>query len=122
MRRRTRRHHGRRHRASRYVDQSRDSLDGKRVCGRLSGGNELKSLLGKREFNSRGYCLVQFQGADQSEKCRLAVVRRAPNRVHLAKMAESVPTCCCSTKPTNDLESILLRALEEALEDSLASP
>src|SRR5712675_3583309 len=39
-----------------YVDQSRDSLDGKKnVWEEISGGNEL-ILLGKREVNSRGYC------------------------------------------------------------------
>src|SRR5258705_13183648 len=39
-----------------YVDQSRDSLDGKKsVWEEISAGNELV-LLGKREVNSRGYC------------------------------------------------------------------
>src|SRR5213079_2437630 len=39
-----------------YVDQSRDSLDGKKsVWEEISGGNEL-IVLGKREVNSRGYC------------------------------------------------------------------
>src|ERR1051325_2315235 len=38
-----------------YVDQSRDTLDGKKtVWEEISGGNEL-ILLGKREVNSRGY-------------------------------------------------------------------
>src|SRR4030088_2601861 len=47
-----------------YVDQSRDSLDGKKNVGEeISGGNEL-ILLGKREVNSRGYCSsFNFKGA-----------------------------------------------------------
>src|SRR6195256_5304172 len=52
-----------------YVDQSRDSLDGKKsVWEEISGGNEL-ILLGKREVNSRGYCSsFNFKGADQQKK------------------------------------------------------
>src|SRR6202043_3359906 len=52
-----------------YVDQSRDSLDGKKnVWEEISGGNEL-ILLGKGEVNSRGYCSsFNFKGADQQKK------------------------------------------------------
>src|SRR5581483_6729735 len=39
-----------------YVDQSRDSLDGKKtVWEEISGGAD-QLQLGKREVNSRGYC------------------------------------------------------------------
>src|ERR1700752_150623 len=39
-----------------YVDQSRDSLDGKKnVWEEISGGNDM-ILLGKKEVNSRAYC------------------------------------------------------------------
>jgi ATPase subunit of ABC transporter with duplicated ATPase domains len=75
-----------------YVDQSRDSLDGKKtVWEEISGGNEL-ILLGKREVNSRGYCSsFNFKGADQQKKVG-ALSPRCSN---------PAPTCCCSTnRPT----------------------
>src|SRR6202789_2306968 len=52
-----------------YVDQSRDSLDGKKtVWEEISGGQD-QLLLGKREVNSRGYCSAfNFKGADQQKK------------------------------------------------------
>src|SRR5580704_15813869 len=72
-----------------YVDQSRDSLDGKKtVWEEISGGNEL-ILLGKREVNSRGYCSsFNFKGADQQKKVG-ALSGGERNRVHLAKMLKS---------------------------------
>ncbi|MGC1351877.1 MAG: energy-dependent translational throttle protein EttA, partial [Xanthobacteraceae bacterium] len=69
-----------------YVDQSRDTLDGKKtVWQEISGGlDQLK--LGKREVNSRAYCAAfNFKGADQQKKVgQLSGGER--NRVHLAKM------------------------------------
>src|SRR6202163_3029202 len=72
-----------------YVDQSRDSLDGKKsVWEEISGGNEL-ILLGKREVNSRGYCSsFNFKGADQQKKVG-SLSGGERNRVHLAKMLKS---------------------------------
>src|SRR5450755_4405558 len=51
-----------------YVDQSRDSLDGKKtVWEEISNGQDL-ILLGKKEVNSRGYCSsFNFKGADQQK-------------------------------------------------------
>src|ERR1700719_3348334 len=48
-----------------YVDQSRDSLDGKKnVWEEISNGQDI-ILLGKREMNSRAYCSTfNFKGAD----------------------------------------------------------
>src|SRR6202790_5107383 len=100
-----------------YVDQSRDSLDGKKsVWEEISGGNEL-ILLGKREVNSRGYCSsFNFKGADQQKKVgQLSGGER--NRVHLAKMLKSGANVLLLDEPTNDLDVDTLRALEEALED-----
>ena len=56
-------------------------------------------MLGKREVNSRGYCSsFNFEGADQQKKVgQLSGGER--NRVHLAKMLNPAPTCCCSTSP-----------------------
>ena len=100
-----------------YVDQSRDSLDGKKsVWEEISGGNEL-ILLGKREVNSRGYCSsFNFKGADQQKKVG-ALSGGERNRVHLAKMLKSGANALLLDEPTNDLDVDTLRALEEALED-----
>jgi len=100
-----------------YVDQSRDSLDGKKnVWEEISGGLD-QLMLGKREVNSRGYCSAfNFKGADQQKKVgTLSGGER--NRVHLAKMLKSGANVLLLDEPTNDLDVDTLRALEEALED-----
>jgi energy-dependent translational throttle protein EttA len=100
-----------------YVDQSRDTLDGKKnVWEEISGGNEL-ILLGKREVNSRGYCSsFNFKGADQQKKVG-SLSGGERNRVHLAKMLKSGANVLLLDEPTNDLDVDTLRALEEALEE-----
>ncbi len=100
-----------------YVDQSRDSLDGKKnVWEEISGGNDL-IMLGKKEVNSRAYASsFNFKGADQQKKVgTLSGGER--NRVHLAKMLKSGANLLLLDEPTNDLDVDTLRALEEALED-----
>jgi ATP-binding cassette ChvD family protein len=100
-----------------YVDQSRDSLDGKKtVWEEISGGLD-QLALGKREVNSRAYCAAfNFKGADQQKKVgQLSGGER--NRVHLAKMLKSGANVLLLDEPTNDLDVDTLRALEEALED-----
>jgi ATP-binding cassette ChvD family protein len=100
-----------------YVDQSRDSLDGKKnVWEEVSGGNDV-IMLGKREMNSRAYCSnFNFKGPDQQKKVgQLSGGER--NRVHLAKMLKSGANVLLLDEPTNDLDVDTLRALEEALED-----
>jgi ATP-binding cassette ChvD family protein len=100
-----------------YVDQSRDSLDGKKtVWQEISGGLD-QLHLGKREVNSRAYCSAfNFKGADQQKKVgQLSGGER--NRVHLAKMLKSGANVLLLDEPTNDLDVDTLRALEEALED-----
>jgi ATP-binding cassette ChvD family protein len=100
-----------------YVDQSRDSLDGKKsVWEEISGGVD-QIMLGKREVNSRAYCgAFNFKGGDQQKKVgQLSGGER--NRVHLAKMLKSGANVLLLDEPTNDLDVDTLRALEEALED-----
>jgi energy-dependent translational throttle protein EttA len=100
-----------------YVDQSRDSLDGKKsVWEEISGGADVL-LLGKREVNSRAYCSAfNFKGADQQKKVG-SLSGGERNRVHLAKMLKSGANVLLLDEPTNDLDVDTLRALEEALED-----
>jgi ATP-binding cassette ChvD family protein len=100
-----------------YVDQSRDTLEGKKsVWEEISGGLD-QLQLGKREVNSRAYCAAfNFKGADQQKKVgQLSGGER--NRVHLAKMLKSGANVLLLDEPTNDLDVDTLRALEEALED-----
>jgi ATP-binding cassette ChvD family protein len=100
-----------------YVDQSRDTLDGKKnVWEEISAGQDI-ILLGKREVNSRAYCSnFNFKGADQQKKVA-SLSGGERNRVHLAKMLRSGANLLLLDEPTNDLDVDTLRALEESLED-----
>ncbi len=100
-----------------YVDQSRDSLDGKKsVWEEISDGKDVMPL-GKRELNSRAYVSAfNFKGPDQQKK--VAVLSGGErNRVHLAKLLKGGANVILLDEPTNDLDVDTLRALEDALLD-----
>ncbi|MGE0409700.1 MAG: energy-dependent translational throttle protein EttA, partial [Amphiplicatus sp.] len=100
-----------------YVDQSRDTLDGKKnVWEEISGGLDVIEL-GKREVPSRAYVgWFNFKGGDQQKKVGdLSGGER--NRVHLAKMLTENANLLLLDEPTNDLDVDTLRELERALED-----
>jgi ATP-binding cassette ChvD family protein len=98
-----------------YVDQSRDTLDGRKsVWEEISAGlDEIE--LGKRKVPSRGYVAqFNFRGPDQQKKVAdLSGGER--NRVHLAKMLKAGANVLLLDEPTNDLDVDTLRALEDAL-------
>ena len=100
-----------------YVDQSRDTLDGKKtVFEEISGGNDMIKL-GAREVPARAYVgWFNFKGADQQKKVgQLSGGER--NRVHLARMLKSGANLILLDEPTNDLDVETLSSLEAALED-----
>ncbi len=99
-----------------YVDQSRDSLDGRHtVWEEISDGKDMIEL-GKRTMPSRAYVSAfNFKGPDQQKKVG-ALSGGERNRVHLAKMLKSGANLLLLDEPTNDLDLETLRALEEALE------
>ncbi len=100
-----------------YIDQSRDSLDGKKsVWEEISGGEE-EIELGKQKVKSRAYCSsFNFKGSDQQKKVG-SLSGGERNRVHLAKMLKEGANVLLLDEPTNDLDVETLRALEEALVD-----
>ncbi|HRY25702.1 MAG: energy-dependent translational throttle protein EttA [Geminicoccaceae bacterium] len=100
-----------------YVDQSRDSLDGKKsVFDEISGGTDHLEF-GKQVMNSRAYVAsFNFKGGDQQKKVGV-LSGGERNRVHLAKLLRSGCNVLMLDEPTNDLDVETLRALEDALLD-----
>jgi energy-dependent translational throttle protein EttA len=98
-----------------YVDQSRDTLDGKKtVWEEISGGAETLTL-GTRTMQSRAYVAsFNFRGSDQQKRVgELSGGER--NRLHLAKILKSGANLLLLDEPTNDLDVDTLRALEDGL-------
>jgi len=98
-----------------YVDQSRDSLDGRKtVWEEISDGQDVIRI-GKYEIASRGYVSrFNFKGPDQ-QKFVGDLSGGERNRVHLAKLLRRGANVLLLDEPTNDLDVETLRALEEAL-------
>jgi len=98
-----------------YVDQSRESLDGKKtVWEELSNGQDILHI-GNYQIPSRAFVgRFNFKGTDQQKFIKdLSGGER--NRVHLAKVLSSGGNVLLLDEPTNDLDVETLRALEEAL-------
>jgi len=100
-----------------YIDQSRDTLNGKNtVWQEISGGEELLTL-GERKVNSRGYVSsFNFIGSDQQKQVSV-LSGGERNRVHLAKMLTRGANVLLLDEPTNDLDVNTLRSLEEAIDN-----
>ncbi len=98
-----------------YVDQSRDSLNGKNtVWQELSGGQDIMTI-GTYQMPSRAYVgRFNFKGTEQ-QKFIQDLSGGERNRVHLAKLLSSGGNVLLLDEPTNDLDVETLRALEEAL-------
>jgi len=99
------------------VDQSRDSLNGRKtVWEEISDGQDIITV-GRTELNSRTYVSrFNFTGNDQ-QKIVGTLSGGERNRVHLAKLLRSGGNVLLLDEPTNDLDVETLRALEEALLD-----
>lgn len=98
-----------------YVDQSRDSLNGKNtVWQELSNGQDIMTI-GTYQMSSRAYVgRFNFKGTDQ-QKFIQDLSGGERNRVHLAKLLSGGGNVLLLDEPTNDLDVETLRALEEAL-------
>jgi len=98
-----------------YVDQSRDSLDGKKtVWQEISGGADMITV-GRYQTPSRGYIgRFNFKGADQ-QKIVGQLSGGERGRLHLAKTLMQGGNVLLLDEPSNDLDVETLRALEEAL-------
>ncbi len=98
-----------------YVDQSRDTLDGKNtVWQEISGGVDTMKI-GNYEVASRAYVgRFNFKGNDQ-QKFIEDLSGGERNRVHMAKLLKRGANVVLLDEPTNDLDVETLRALEEGL-------
>jgi sulfate-transporting ATPase len=100
---------------TRYVDQSREALDGaKTVFMEITGGEDQLDF-GDREVNARAYCAsFGFRGADQQKKVA-GLSGGERNRLHLAKLLKGGGNLLLLDEPSNDLDVDTLRALEDAV-------
>jgi sulfate-transporting ATPase len=98
-----------------YVDQSRDTLNGKNtVWQEISEGQDIMTI-GSFQMPSRAYVgRFNFKGTDQ-QKFIQDLSGGERNRVHLAKVLSSGGNVLLLDEPTNDIDVETLRALEEAI-------
>jgi ATP-binding cassette ChvD family protein len=98
-----------------YVDQTRDTLDGANtVYEEVSGGAEFVSY-GDKQLSVRHY-LAKFLFSGPIQQTRLEQLSGGErNRVQLAKFLRKPSNLIILDEPTNDLDLMTLRILEEAL-------
>ncbi len=99
-----------------HVDQEREGLDPKKtVFVEITDGTD-EIMLGKIRVKSRAYVgKFNFKGADQEQPVgTLSGGQR--NRVQLAKMIRRGGNVVLFDEPTNDLDLMTLRVLEEAIQ------
>jgi sulfate-transporting ATPase len=98
-----------------YVDQSRDSLNGKNTVWQEISNGQDNMTINTYQIPSRAYVgRFNFKGTDQ-QKFIQDLSGGERNRVHLAKLLSSGGNVLLLDEPTNDLDVETLRALEEAL-------
>ena len=99
-----------------YVDQTRDTLDpNKTVFEEVSGGAEFIAY-GDRKLSIRHY-LARFLFSGSIQQTRVGKLSGGErNRVQLAKFLRKESNFIILDEPTNDLDLITLRVLEEALQ------
>lgn len=98
-----------------YVEQSRDSLNGKKtIWEELSDSQDIIKI-GNYEVPSRAYAArFNFKGNDQ-QKLVSELSGGERNRLHLAKVIKTGGNVLLLDEPTNDLDVETIRALEEAI-------
>ncbi|MEZ5654120.1 MAG: energy-dependent translational throttle protein EttA [Burkholderiaceae bacterium] len=98
-----------------YVDQSRESLEGKHTAWEeISGGQDILTV-GRFEMPSRAYLgRFNFKGQDQQKHVG-SLSGGERGRLHLAKTLLQGGNVLLLDEPSNDLDVETLRALEDAL-------
>jgi sulfate-transporting ATPase len=99
-----------------HVDQEREGLDPKKsVFVEITDGND-EIMLGKSRVKGRAYVSkFNFKGPDQ-EQLVGSLSGGQRNRVQLAKMLRRGGNLVLLDEPTNDLDLMTLRVLEEAIQ------
>jgi len=97
-------------------DQSRDTLDARRACGKKYPAASISSSWENARSTRAPIAPLQFRGADQQKK--VGSLSGGERTACISpKMLKSGANVLLLDEPTNDLDVDTLRALEEALED-----
>ena len=100
-----------------YMEQSRLALDADKTIYQLISNGYDSIQLGKQEVNARAFVgKFNFSGTDQQKKVG-ALSGGERNRVQLALVCKSGANVLLMDEPTNDLDIVTMRALEQALLD-----
>ncbi|MBI4395758.1 MAG: energy-dependent translational throttle protein EttA [Elusimicrobia bacterium] len=100
-----------------YVDQKRETLDGKKtVFEEISGGADFVEVGGKSVPARLYLTRFNFKGTDQQKRVE-GLSGGERNRLHLAKQMLKGGNVLLLDEPTNDLDVDTIRALEDAVTD-----